>query len=320
MRAVFLDSNSLGSDVDLTKLHAVCEELELYDGTASGEVSERVREKDIVIVNKVKIQESHLIENPNLKLIAVTATGVNNIDMDAAKDHGVEVRNVVHYGTPTIVQHVFSLILALSNNLMRYQQDVIEGQWNSSPTFCLMDHPIRELSGLTMGIIGFGELGFAVAKVAEAFGMQVKVGARPGADLITKHGYNYCSFEEVLAASDVLSLHCLLSSETQKMLNEETLSLMKKDALLINTARGGLIDEVALATALKQGNLGGAGIDVLSEEPPLNGNVLIDPAVPNLLVTPHCAWASRQARQRLLDMTADNIHSFYAQQHRQVAM
>ncbi|WP_020406935.1 D-2-hydroxyacid dehydrogenase [Hahella ganghwensis] len=320
MKAVILDADSLGSEITLQSIEQSVPEFTQHNHTSPEQVDERIQGYDVVIVNKVVLNERHMIENPQLKLIAVTATGTNNIDMAAAEKHGIEVRNVAHYGTATIVQHVYSLLLALSNNLLSYVDAVEDGHWHQSQTFCLMDFPIRELAGRKMGIIGFGELGKAVAKVAPAFGMDVLVGARPGGKTGHHDGVEYLPLDELLPQVDVLSLHCLLSDETHNMLNAETLSMMKPDAILINTARGGLVNEQALAEALKEGRLGGAGFDVLTTEPPVEGNPLLQGDIPNLIVTPHCAWASREARQRLIDMTADNIRRFVEHQQTRVPL
>lgn len=310
IKSVILDAETLGNDVNLDALHSATGDLKVYNFTTPEQTGERINGCQAIIVNKVQLQKTHFINNPQLKLIAVTATGMNNIDLVAAENHGITVKNVVHYGTPTIVQHVYSMILALSNRLLDYSGDVAAGLWNKSKIFCLMDHPIRELSGLTLGVVGYGELGKAVAAVAPAFGLRVLIGARPGSEPGERNGTLYVPLDTLLAQSDVISLHCLLSEETRNMVDGDALAKMKKDALLINTARGGLVDEVALAAALKNGAIGGAGFDVLSEEPPVDGNVLVDSSLPNLIVTPHCAWASLQARQRLVSITADNIMDF----------
>ncbi|MDG9669791.1 D-2-hydroxyacid dehydrogenase [Hahella sp. CR1] len=320
MKAVILDAESLGADVSLDSLKEHVTTFDSYAATTSEQVAERIAGKDIVIVNKVVLNEAHMVGSPELKLIAVTATGVNNIDMAAAKKHGVEVRNVAHYGTATIVQHVFSMVLALSNNLLRYTAAVERGDWGRARQFCLMDYPIRELSGKVFGVVGYGDLGRAAGAVAQAFGMEVKVGARPGTEPGVRDGVNYLPLEELLAQADVLSLHCLLSEDTRNMIGAVELALMKSDALLINTARGGLVDEAALADALRNGRLGGAGFDVLTEEPPVNGNLLLAQDIPNLIITPHCAWSSREARQRLVDKTGDNIAAFAHREERQVRL
>ncbi len=318
MKAVILDADSLGNDVTLLPIEKAVHTLQRYSHTAPEFVPERLQGQDVAIVNKVVLTEQHFIDHPQLKLVAVTATGTNNIDMAAAEKHGIAVRNVSHYGTATIVQHVYSLILALSNNLLSYVKAVNEHQWEKSRMFCLMDYPIRELDGLNLGIVGFGDLGKAVAAAASAFGLQVLVGARPGGKTGEHDGVNYLPLDELLPQVDILSLHCLLSEETRHMIDAGALSLMKPDALLINTARGGLVDEAALALALREGKLGGAGFDVLTTEPPANGNPLLADDIPNLIVTPHCAWASKEARQRLIDITAENISRFVHREERRI--
>jgi glycerate dehydrogenase len=310
LKAVFLDADSMGLDLDSTGLHHAVTELVNYPGTTPEQVNERIQDSDILIVNKVLLGADNFVAAPNLKLIALTATGTNNIDLDAAKAAGIRVCNVIRYGRPTIVQHTFSLILALANHLLDYYADVRAGKWNRSQTFCMMDYPIQELEGKTMGIIGFGDLGRGVAKMAEAFGMKVLLGARPGAIKDKIEGYTRLPLPDLLPQVDVLSLHCLLSEHTRNLIDAKELALMKSSALIINVARGGLINETALATALKSGKIAGAATDVLTQEPPVNGNVLLDDTIPNLIITPHCAWASKEARQRLLDMTADNIAHF----------
>ena len=225
----------------------------------------------------------------------------------------MRVCNVIQYGRPSIVQHTFSLLLALANRLPDYITDVQDGRWNRSPIFCLMDHPIVELEGKTIGIVGYGDLGQGVAKMAEAFGMNVLLAGRSGQALGYEDGYQRLALDELLPRVDVLSLHCLLSDETENLIDAKALACMKSSAFLLNLARGGIVDEPALAEALKNGQLAGAATDVLSSEPPREGNVLLDREIPNLIVTPHCAWASREARQRLLDKTVTNIRDFRAE-------
>ena len=310
MKAVFLDKDSMGSQLDFRQLQEAVDEYQAYPGTLPEQVIAHLGDADVAIVNKVILNDAAFEACPNLKLIAVTATGTNNIDLAAAKNRGIRVCNVIQYGRPTIVQHTFSLILALANRLIDYVDEVRQGQWNQSPVFCMMHHPIIELEGKTIGIIGYGDLGQGVAKMAEAFGMEVLLGARPGQQAESVDGYPRLPLEQLLPRVDVLSLHCLLSPETQNLIDAQALSLMKPSAFLINVARGGLVDEQALAQALIDQRLAGAATDVLNIEPPKEGNPLLNPAIPNLLVTPHCAWASREARQRLLDKTAENIQRF----------
>lgn len=310
MKGVFLDTESMGEGLDFSGLNAVVDAIAYFPVTSAEQVVERLADAEIVIVNKVVIGKTEIAACPSVKLIAVTATGTNNIDLEAAKAAGIRVCNVIRYGRPTIVQHTFALVLALSNNLLKYDADVRAGKWGKSPVFCLMSHPIQELEGKTLGIIGFGDLGQGVAKMAEAFGMHVILGARPGQEAGIVDGYPRLPMSEFLPKVDVLSLHCLLSDSTRNLIDEQALALMKPSALLINVARGGLVNETALANALKQGGIAGAATDVLTEEPPVNGNVLLSSPIPNLIITPHCAWASQQARQRLLDKTTANIQHY----------
>lgn len=313
MKAVILDIASLGEQVSLDSLRKAAPSLTEYANTAPDEVAARIGDHDIVVVNKARISGEAMAQCPNLKLIAVTATGINNIDTDAAKARGIQVANVTHYSTGSLVQHTFALMLALTTRLVDYTNDVREGRWATSPNFCLMDHPIRELAGKTIGIVGSGDLGQGVATVAKAFGMHVLIAARPNTPYSTEEYLARTPFYELLPKVDVLTLHCLLSADTKEMIGERELRLMKPDALLINTARGGLINEQALADALRERRLGGAGLDVLSEEPPVQPNPLLAEGLPNLIITPHCAWASREARQRLIDKTALNIRYFLSQ-------
>jgi glycerate dehydrogenase len=309
MLGVFLDRDTVDrSDLDLAALLGVLPDWRLHNYTRPEQLAERLAEATVVVSNKVRLDAAAFAAAPQLRLVCVAATGTNNVDLDAAQRHGITVCNVRGYATPAVVQHVFTLILALTTRLPEYQRDVASGRWQASPYFCLLDHPIRELAGRTLGIVGYGELGSAVAQVAAAFGMSVLIAQRAGgaaqADRI--------ALSELLPQVDVLSLHCPLTPLTRGLIGARELALMKPDALLINTARGGLVDEAALAVALRSGKLGGAGIDVLSEEPPHHDNPLLAARIPNLIVTPHIAWASREARQRVIDAIATNIRAFLA--------
>jgi len=309
MKAVFLDADTLGNDVDLSPIEAVTGEMVKHPRTSPEQVQERIRGFDTVLVNKVVLSREHFEACPELKTVAVVATGLNNIDKDAAKDHSVTVMNVTNYGRSTVAQHTMALILALATRLVDYDKDVRAGRWGQSSMFCLMDHPIMELEGRTLGVVGYGDLGQGVVERAKAFGMNIVLGARPGQATGEVDGYPRIPLDELLPKVDVLSLHCLLTDDTWNMIGARELKMMKKEALLINTSRGGLVDEQALADALRAGTIGGAGFDVLTEEPPRNGNALLADDIPNLIVTPHSAWASREARQRIVDITARNLSS-----------
>lgn len=307
MKAVFLDASTLGDDVDLSSIEAATGGLRKYESTTPEQVTERLSGFDTVLVNKVVLGRTHFEACPQLKTIAVVATGLNNIDLVAAREQGIRVLNVTHYGRSTVAQHTMALILALATRLIDYNRDARNGRWSESSTFCLMDHPIMELEGKTLGIIGYGDLGQGVAERAKAFGMNVVLGCRPGQPTGNVDGYPRIPLEELLPRADVLSLHCLLTDETRNMIGADQLRQMKATALLINTSRGGLVDEMALADALRAGTIAGAGFDVLTEEPPRNGNPLLAEDIPNLILTPHSAWASREARQRIVEITAANL-------------
>lgn len=309
MKAVFLDAMTLGADVDLSPIEAVTGPLTLHQRTDPEQVSARIRGFDTVIVNKVVLGEAEFAACPQLKTIAVVATGVNNIDLEAARKHDVRVLNVTRYGRATVAQHTLALILALATRLPDYQRDVAAGRWGQSPMFCLMDHPIMELEGRTLGIVGYGDLGRGVAERARAFGMKILLGARPGQEPGDVDGIARVPLEQLWRQADVISLHCLLTDETRNLIAASELKQMQKHALLINTSRGGLVNEQDLADALRQGEVAGAGFDVLTREPPRDGNPLLAGDIPNLIITPHSAWASREARQRIVAITADNLRA-----------
>ncbi|MDX1587978.1 MAG: D-2-hydroxyacid dehydrogenase [Oleiphilaceae bacterium] len=310
-KAVFLDADTLGRDVDLQPLQQAAS-LVCYATTAPEQVAQRLAGAEVAVVNKVVLGERHFAAAPQLRGIVVTATGVNNIDLEAAKARGIRVVNAVGYARPVLVQHTFSLILALSNHLLDYVSDTRAGRWQRSEMFCRMDHPIRELSGKTLGLIGYGDLGQGVARVAEAFGMTVRLAARPGQEGERVDGLLREPLETLLPELDVLSIHCLLSDQTRHLIDRPQLEAMKPSALVINTARGGIVAEQALADALREGQIAGAGVDVLTQEPPAAGNPLLADDIPNLLVTPHCAWASREARQRMVQQSAENLSALLA--------
>ncbi|EGV29593.1 Glycerate dehydrogenase [Thiorhodococcus drewsii AZ1] len=307
LNGVLLDLATIDQgDLDLSCLDRVCGHWQRHAYTEPADTRERLRHAQIAVTNKVALDRQTLAAASELRLVCIAATGTNNVDLEAARELGIAVANVARYATPAVVQHVFALILALTTRLPEYQRAVSSGAWQRHDRFCLMDYPIRELAGRTLGIVGFGELGQAVARVAEAFGLRVLIAQRPGGP--PREGR--LPLDELLPQVDVLTLHCPLTDTTRGLIGTRELDLMRRDALLINTARGGIVDEQALAEALRRGTLGGAGIDVLSAEPPRGGNPLLAPDIPNLIVTPHIAWASREARQRVVEEIAANIEAF----------
>lgn len=285
-----------------------------YGLTAAHEVDERIRGADVVICNKVVLGKAHFDANPQLKLVALAATGYNNIDLPAARAAGVTVCNVRAYGNESVAEHAFMLMLTLMRNLPAYQRDVAAGVWQQSPHFCHFGAPIRDLNGKTLAIFGKGNIGQTLAKYAQAFGMTVLWGERKNAASVRD---GYTAFDDALQQADVVSLHCPLSADTHLMIGERELQQMKPQAVLVNVGRGGLVDEQAVLAALKYGQLGGAGFDVLSSEPPREGNPLLS-RLPNLIVTPHVAWASREALENMTAILEQNIHAFAAGQPQNV--
>ena len=309
-KGVFLDADSIRPDeLDLSSLKQAIPDLTLYPHTQLSDAVERIGSAEVVICNKTPMRREVLAVASNLKLITVAATGVNNVDLAAATELGILVCNARGYSTPSVVQVVFTMILGLMTRLSDYQGAVFSGVWEKSQQFCALDFPFSELAGKRIGIIGYGAIGRAVERVAQAFGMVSLIAERRSA---IEFRENRLAFEDVLAQADVLTLHCPFTPETKDLISEKEIALMKHDALLINAARGGVVNEIALCDALKQGRIAGAGVDVLTNEPPTDGNPLLDSSIPNLIVTPHIAWASREARQRLVDQIAENIQAFKA--------
>ncbi len=310
-RAAFLDLASVDyNDLDLTPLQAAVPEWLWFDEIEPEQLAKVLSEVDVVVTNKVVLDKTLLQQAPQLKLICIAATGTNNIDLEAAHELGIPVCNVRAYATASVVQHVFSLLLSLTTHMNEYQQAVKENAWAKSEQFCLLNYPIRELVGRTLGIVGYGELGQGVTRVAESFGMKVLIAKRDDND--KRNGR--LALHELLAKVDVLSLHCPLTDSNRHFIAEKELALMKADAVLINTARGGLIDEPALLAALKNNHLAGAALDVIEQEPPAENHPLIHADLPNLIITPHIAWASTEARQRLIQQLANNIAALAAGQ------
>jgi glycerate dehydrogenase len=278
-----------------------------YGVTQPNEIVGRLRDATIAICNKLPLRAEVLAHLPSLRLIAVAATGVDNIDLEFCRSHNIAVCNGRNYASTSLSEHVLTLIFALRRNLIAYREDVIRGEWQNAKQFCLLDHAINDVRGSTIGIVGYGALGKATENLAHAVGMEVLVAERKG-DSVIREGRT--SFADVLRRSDVLSLHCPLTDATRNLISAAELKLMKPTAILINTARGALVDEAALVAALRDGTIGGAGIDVLRVEPPENSNVLLEEELPNLVVTPHVAWASREAMQALADQVIDNLEAF----------
>ncbi len=278
-----------------------------YATTSPAEVSARLAGATIVLINKVKLGPPELAAASTIKLIALTATGYDNVDVTYCRARGIAVCNAPGYARDSVPEHALMLMLALRRNLPGFQEALRQGRWQQSIIPTLLDFPVYDLQGATLGLMGYGELGRGVEKLAGAFGMRVLLAERKNSAVL-RPGRE--TFEAVLHQSDIISLHLPLTPETRGLIGTPELALMKKGAILINTARGGVVDEAALAQALRCGHLGGAGVDVLSEEPPRSGNPLLEPGLPNLIVTPHIAWMSAGALARLTEQVIDNLESF----------
>ncbi len=300
---VFVDRSTLQASVRRPAFEHTWQE---YATTAAAQTVERLKDATIAISNKVPLRADALAQLPRLRMIAVAATGYDVIDVPACRERGIAVANIRNYARHTVPEHTFALILALRRSLLEYRQDVERGRWQDVDQFCFFDHPIRDLHGSTIGIFGEGVIGQGTAAIARGFGMRVLFAAHPHC----AGGVEFAPVEQVLAESDIVTLHCPLTPESRNMIGPEQLAKMKRSAILINTARGGLVDEQALATALKQGLIAGAGFDVLSQEPPKGGNPLLELRLPNFILTSHVAWASDGAMQFLADQLIDNIELF----------
>ncbi len=307
MKAVFLDFDTMGEGLDLAPLRNVVDELTVCAYSAPDEIAGRIRDADVVFTNKIHLTDDLLTTATSLRLIGLTATGTDTVDLASAGKHGIAVCNIRAYCTESVVEHVFGVLLMLTHSLDAYRRSVACGEWQQARDPFLLAHPIRELSAMTLGIVGYGSLGKGVAGVARAFGMDVLVSARPGAGEVPE---GRVAFEEVLGRADVISLHCPLDESTRKLFGAAEFRAMKDNAILINTARGGLVDSRALAEALGTGQIAAAAVDVLPVEPPADGDPLLDYAGDNLIVTPHIAWASDEARQNAIDELAANVRSF----------
>ena len=307
MKAVLLDWSTMGPDLDLGEMRRLLPDLEVFDETPDDKIAERIREAEIVLGNKVILSEALFAGAPKLRFIGLTATGTDNVDVAAAQRRGIAVSNIRAYCTQSVVEHVFGCLLSLAHNLSAYDRDVRAGAWQRADDFCLITHPIDQLSTMTLGIIGYGALGQGVARAAETFGMRVIVAARPGSTRIPD---DRVSFDELLAKSDVISLHCPLNDSTRGLFGAREFRKMKNTAILINTARGALVDTLALAEALRAGEIRAAAIDVLPKEPPVAGDPLLDYEGDNLIITPHIAWGTLSARQNAIDELTANIAAF----------
>jgi glycerate dehydrogenase len=303
---VFLDRASLVADM---RAPPFAHEWIDHAATRPEEVAARLAAANIVIVNKVKLSADILAQAPSLQMIAVAATGTDNVDLGYCRGNGIIVSNIRGYAVNTVPEHAFMMMLALRRNLLGWREDVRAGLWQQTDQFCLFTRPVNDLHGSTLGLVGFGSLGHGMRKLAEAFGMTVLVAEHKGAAVVRD---GYTAFDTVLANADVVSLHTPLTADTRHMIGAREFRLMKPSAILINTARGSLVDEAALIDALKSGRIAGAGFDVLSVEPPRDGNPLLDLDLPNFILTPHVAWSSREAMQALADQVVDNIEAFVA--------
>jgi len=303
---VFLDRKSLFADM---RVPSFAHDWVDFEQTRPEDVVARLKDASIVITNKVKLHGELLAQTPGVKMVAVAATGTDNVDLAYCREHGIVVANIRGYAVDTVPEHAFMMMLALRRNLIGWREDVHAGLWQQTDQFCLFTRPVNDLHGSTLGLVGYGSLGRGMQKLAEAFGMKVLVAEHKTA-ATPREGYT--PFDTVLREADVISLHTPLTAETRHMISTREFGLMKPSALLINTARGNLIDEAALIEALQSGRIGGAGFDVLAVEPPREGNPLLDLDLPNFILTPHVAWSSREAMQTLADQLVDNIEAFVA--------
>lgn len=318
MTARFLDYETLApADLDPAALLALLPDLQFHDSSSAQELEARLRDATIVMVNKIVLGAERIAQAPNLRLICLAATGTDNVTIEAARERGIAVANIRNYCAPSVAQHVFAMILSLNQHLQEYRERVLAGAWAKTPHFCLLEPPFRELAGRTLGLVGAGNLGAAVGRIGLALDMEVLAALRPYRLDDQRHPtprgageFRRAGLGDLLARSHVLSLHCPLNRETRNLIDERALGRMRRDAILINTARGALVDAAALAKALANGVIASAGLDVLAEEPPVNGNPLLELRMPNLIVTPHMAWAARESRQRALDEIAANVAAF----------
>jgi glycerate dehydrogenase len=305
-KIIFLDHSSIIADIRRPAFEHQWQE---YPATTTDQVVERLKDATIAITNKVVLSRVVLEQLPRLKMVAVAATGTNNVDLECCKERGIVVSNIRNYSVHTVPEHVFMMMLALRRNLLAFRADVQNGEWQRAEQFCLFTHPVQDLYGSTLGIMGNGAIGKSVAQIATAFGMKVLLAEHKGATSVRP---GYTAFDTVLGESDVITLHLPLNEQTRHLISTAEFARMKSGAILINTARGGLVDEAALLEALRSKRIGGAGFDVLVKEPPRDGNPLLDVNLPNFILTPHNAWSGRAAMQTLADQLIDNIEAYVA--------
>ncbi len=315
MKTVFLDFNTLHpDDLDITKIKGQLTSVQTWPDTAPEQIADRLSAADVAVVNKVRLDATMLQSIAHLRLICLAATGTDNVDLNAAKALGIAVANIRDYCTPSVVQHVFALVLALTQHLTAHRAAIDAGEWQRTGQFCLLEPTFNELRGKTLGVIGLGTLGSGVATIARAFGMHVIAAQLPWrsstARASNEQAVPRLPFQQLLRQSDIVSLHCPLTADTHHLIDADAIAQMQKHALLINTARGGLVDSAALLGALENNDIGGAGIDVLETEPPNDSEPLIRTRLPNLIVTPHIAWSAVESRQRALDEILANIIAF----------
>jgi len=311
VKGTILDRDSFDrNDISLTPLVNSPVQWEFHGSTAPENTIERINSCEIVVTNKVAMDSAILESASSLKLILVAATGTDNIDLHSCAARNIVVCNVRHYATPAVAQHTLGLIINLLTSQFNYRENVRDGRWSESNIFCLLDHPIIELEGKILGIVGYGNLGRKVADLARAFGMQIMIWQRPNGENAGEKAEERYTLDQILIDADIISLHCPLTPQTHHLLGAEEFKVMKNSAIIINTARGAIIDTAALATALQEREILGAGIDVLEQEPPPENHILLQSGIPNLIVTPHNAWASRESRQRLVDQLGSNLNAW----------
>lgn len=312
MKGVILDRDSLGSDMDLSPITGTLDHWDIYPSTKKSDIIERCQDASVILSNKVFLGRETMLACPQLKFISILATGTNNVDINAAKDLGITVSNARNYSTESVVQHTLQLMLALVSNINDYQLAARDGRWSGSPFFCYLNRPIQSIHNLTLGIIGFGSQGKRLKTIAEALGMTVLVSMRANLeDSLDQSGLR-TPFKEVLERSDIISLHCPLTEDTENLIGQREFKIMKPSAVIVNCARGGIINEQDLSEALDHDMIAGAALDVLREEPPPRDHPLLLNGHPNLIVSPHVAWASTESRQQLICQTKDNIEAFLA--------